>query len=166
MHTGPAGEEAAMKRGIMLRGTGLLLWTGMISIISTLALQCGGDKGTATRSKHYIRFENQYNWAPELNVIIEACHQRFTIERGETETIECVPKDGSTSFLVIVEMTPEEGWAHLRQECMVEGGQTVTIRRVAHSFSLFVDGEQCSPDEVWHSFLHLIFLPRPTIVRT
>ena len=116
-------------------------------VVVVLLLGCSGGKGTSTKSKNYIRFENEFGTAAEVYITLDACHQNVTLPRGESETIECVPEDGSTSFLVTVEMNPGGTGTYLKRECMVSGGQTVTIAApegTLNTFYLYVDGELCS----------------------
>ena len=116
-------------------------------VVVALLLGCGGKKSTSSKSKNYIRFENEFGSVSVLYITLEACHiQRLELERGSSETLECVPEDGSTSFLVMVEMNPDGVGRYWKQECVVEGGQTVTIKSVGtlNTFYLYVDGEPCS----------------------
>ena len=125
----------------------LFLWIGLIGVVSAWLLGCGGDKGTSTTSKSYIRFENKFDGADELYITIEACHiQNFVLKKGQSATLECVPEDGSTSFLATVVMdweAPSYMGGYWKQECTVSGGQTVEIKSVGTlaTFYLFVDGE-------------------------
>jgi hypothetical protein len=115
-----------------------------VLVASVLIFGCGGDnKGTSPSKgrKNFIKFENKWFYGGEQNrlrVIIDVCHQDFSLKPGEEKIVECVPEDGSTQFLVAIEGgvigISYTGGSIVRKEVLVSGGQTVTISGLVSTF--------------------------------